>query len=119
VSDPSPAVFARNLDAEGAELPQPVDDLFRNLAFAIDAVGIDPLAQKALEAIEEWFGAGDFGGILLGIGMDEIHPQLAEEEVAHETRRRPLLLARGLGHFARFIRADLAFGFSEAGCHAP
>src|SRR5436309_1637966 len=74
-----PAVFARNLDAEGAELPQLVDDLFRNLAFAIDAVGIDLLAQKALEVIEEWFGAGDFGGILLGIRMDEIHPQVQSQ----------------------------------------
>src|SRR6266566_7107043 len=103
-----PAVLAWNLDAEGTELLQSVDDLFRNLAFAIDAVGIDLLAQKALEAVEEGFGAGDFGGILLGIGMDEIHPQVAQEELADETRRRPFLFARGFGDVARFFGTDFS-----------
>src|SRR6267142_772337 len=53
--------------------------------------------------------------ILFGVGMDQIHPQVAEEELAHETGRRPLLLACGFGDFARFFSADFPLlGFGES-----
>jgi hypothetical protein len=44
--------------------------------------------------------------------MDEIHPQVAEEQLTHETRRRPLLFAGRFGDFPRFLGADFAFRFS-------
>src|SRR6267142_348547 len=80
-----------------------------------NAVGVDRFAQEPLELVEKRLGAGDFVRILFGVGMDQIHPQVAEEELAHETGRRPLLLACGFGDFARFFSADFPLlGFGES-----
>ena len=112
-----PPVLAGNLDAEGAELPQALNHVLGDFAFPIDAVGVDVLAQEPLELVEERLGAGDFVRILFGVGMDQIHPQVAEEELADETRRRPLLLACRFRDFTRLLGADRAFRLCE-GSHA-
>ena len=74
-----PIIFPRDLDAERAELAQPVDDVVGNLALAIDAIGVHVFPQEPLELVEERFGAGDFVSILFGVGMNQVHPQRAEE----------------------------------------
>src|SRR3989442_12563675 len=93
----------------------PYTTLFRsdygvgNLAFAVDAVGVDRLTQQALELLEERLRPPDLFGILLGVGVDQVHPQLAEEQGADEARRGPLLLPRRFVDLARLIGADLGF----------
>ncbi len=113
------AVLARDLDAECPQLPQPVDDVLRNLALAIDAIGVDLFTQESLEFVEEWFGASDFVRILFGVRVNQVHPQLAEKQVAYETRRGPFLFACRFGDFTRLVGADFPlFGLGE-GSHAP
>src|SRR2546422_4842536 len=104
-----PAVFARDLDPEGAQIAQAMDHGFGDLALAVDAVRVD-LAEQPLELVEERLRPPHLVGILLGVGMDEVEAELPEEQVAYEAGRNPLLLARGLGDFARFSGTDLALG---------
>src|SRR2546422_449269 len=75
-------------------------------------------AQPFLEQLERLLRPPDLFGILLGVGVDQVHPQLAEEQVADEARRGPLLLARRFGDLARLIGADRAFRLGGRGGHA-
>ena len=113
-----PIIFPRDLDAERAELAQPVDDVVGNLALAVDAIGIDVLAEESLELVEKRFRAGDFVRVLFGVGVNQVHPQLAEEQVADEAGRRPFLLACRFGDLTRLVGADLSFGRGESS-HVP
>src|SRR2546421_476487 len=47
----------------------------------------------------------------------EVEPQPAQEQIAHEAGRGPLLLARGLGDFARLVGADLALRSRDGSGH--
>src|SRR5216117_3066610 len=76
-----------------------LDHLVGDLAFAVDPVGVHLVAQEPLQLFEERSRALGVVGCRLGIGMDQLHPELAEEEIAHEARRGPLLLSRGFGDF--------------------
>src|SRR3989449_6033218 len=49
--------------------------------------------------------------------MDQLHPELAEEEIAHEARRGPLLLSRGFGDFPCLGGADFPFRRGDRGRH--
>src|SRR6266704_2096003 len=104
--------------SRGIEIPQALNHVLGDFAFAIDAIGVDLLAQEAFELVEKWFGAGDFVRILFGVGMNQIHPQVAEEELADKARRSPLHLARRFRDFTRLCGADWAFRLGE-GSHAP
>ncbi len=48
-----PAVLARDLDAERPDRAQAVDDVFGDLALAVDRVRVHLLAQERLELCEE------------------------------------------------------------------
>src|SRR6266705_2067210 len=48
-----PAVFARDLDAERAQLAQPRDQARRNLRVALDLLGIHLVAQEGFESLEK------------------------------------------------------------------
>src|SRR5207245_5281576 len=76
-----PAILARDLDAERAQLSQPLDHRVRDLALPVDPIGVDVLAQKPLESLEKWLGPRDLLGVLPGVGMDQLLPQFAAEEV--------------------------------------
>src|SRR5207249_3667710 len=90
------------------------DDVAGDLALAVDAIGVD-LLHQAREPIEKRLGASDFGGILVGIGMDEVEAQRAEKQVADEAGRGPLRLARCFRDVARFGGTDGAPGFGGGG----
>ena len=47
-------------------------------------------------------------GIELRLRVDEVEPQVAEEELLAEARLLPALLARALGDLSGFLLADLA-----------
>src|SRR5207249_7821571 len=104
-------------DPERAQIAQALDYGFGDLALAVDAVRVDLLAQQPLELVEERLRAPHLFRILLGVGMDEVEAELPEEQIAHEARRDPLLLARGLGDFARLGGADLGLRGRSGGGH--
>src|SRR3989441_11972887 len=99
-------MLARDLDSERAEVAQALDHGVGDRALAVDAVRVDLLAEQPLEFLEEWLRPSHLFGILLGVRVDQVEAELPEEQVAHEARRDPLLLARGLGDFARLGGAD-------------
>jgi len=112
-----PAVLPGDLDAERAQLPQALNHRLGDFAFAIDAVRVDVVPQEALELVEEGLGAADLLRSLLGIGVHEVEPQPAQEQIADEARRGPLLLACGLGDFAGLVGADLALRRRDGSGH--
>src|SRR2546425_1282347 len=71
-----------------------------------------------LEFLEERLRASHLFGVLLGVRVDQVEAELPEEQVAHEARRGPLLLARGLGDFARLGGADFALRGRSGGGHS-
>src|ERR1051325_2811032 len=107
-ADPEAAVLLGDFHAPGAELVEAVEEGVVVLAFRVDGVGVDVLAEEAIHLIEEVVRFGLVGGGLLGEGVDEVDVELAEEEVADERRLFPFRLARSLGDFHRL---DRAFGF--------
>src|SRR5712691_9107575 len=114
LGETEPAILARDLDAERPHRLECLDDLAGDLALAVDAIGVD-LLHQARQAVEERFGAGDFSGILLGIGMDEVEAQGAEEQVANEAGRGPPRLARRFRDIARLGGTHGTLGFGGGG----
>src|SRR5207245_3522917 len=100
------AAAARDLDAERAELPEPVDDVRRHLARAVDLVAVDLVLEERLEGLEKGPRARLVLGIGLRVGVDEVETELAVEQVADEALRPPRRFAGGLGHLAGLARAD-------------
>src|SRR5581483_7903605 len=102
--EPEPAVLLRDLDAEGAELPEPVDDLLRVLARLVDRDGVDLLAQERLQRVVELLKLRP----PLPHGrkrVDVLQEEVAEEELAQEGPSRPFLLAGLLGDLSRLFLA--------------
>ena len=98
-----PAVLLGNLDAEGAELPEPLDHVGGNLALPVDPIAVDPLDEESLQPLHERPGALHVGGIHGGEGVDELESERALEQLPDEAGCLPLLLAGALGDLARFL----------------
>ena len=79
-----PTVLARDLDAEGPEIAQPLDDLGRDPGVALDLLAVHLLAQEAGEPVHEIAGATLLFGIRFGMRVDEIQLEAAQEQLAHE-----------------------------------
>jgi len=99
------AVLLRDLHPEGAELGEPLDDRRGNLPVPVDRVGIDLLDEKPLEArhVVAELGALGRGG---RERMDEVEPEVAEEDLLQKRGRLPLALAGLFGDAACFVGAD-------------
>ncbi len=106
VAEALPAVFLGDLHAEGAQPPQAVQHGFGVLAGAVDLGRVDLVLQERLHLPEELL---ELGPLFLGQGegVDEIEPEVAQEELADEAGGFPLLLPRGLGHLPGLEFADL------------
>ena len=94
---PEPAELLRNLDAKCAELREVVEDALRDLAGAIDLVGIDVLFEKCFERLEEFIAEFAIRDALQRQRVERGEIAAAHEEPADETLARHV--ARGLGHF--------------------
>ncbi len=93
------AVLGGDLHAEGAEPLQPVDHGLWVLTRAVDLFGVDLLGEETLETRAEF---GEFRPLgTVGERVDQARAEIAEEQLADETRLFPLFFARVLGDFAR------------------
>ena len=106
--EPEPAVLLGHLHAERAELLEPVDHGVGDAGVALDRQRVDVLDQERPQALEEPLAALDRLGVELRLGMDQVEPQAAEEEVLAEARQLPLALAGLLGDLTGFTFGDLA-----------
>ncbi len=61
---------------------------------------VDGLQQERPQALEEPLAALDRLGVELRLRMDQVQPQVAEEEVLAEARQLPIALAGLLGDLA-------------------
>ena len=93
------AVLPRDLHPEGAELREAADDLLGVLAGLVDRHRIDPLLEEAPHPVVE-VAEGRSVRLLDGVGVDEVQPEAAEEQVFQEARALPFPLAGGLGDVA-------------------
>jgi len=95
-------VLARDLDPERADRAQLREHALGDGAVAIDRVGVEPL-EEVSQAGEERRRARGLAPVGLGEGIDQLHPQPAEEQLAQEARARPAVFARGLRHIAGLL----------------
>ena len=104
------AVLLGDLHAEGAQLAQPVEHVLRVLAGGVDLHRVDLVAQQLLDRLEEGPELGPLLVLVAGQreGVDQVEPEVAEEELAQEAGLGPLLLAGRLRHRHRLRFADLA-----------
>jgi hypothetical protein len=103
IREPEPAVLPRDLDAEGAELREPVEHLLRDPALSVDGVAIDVGASVTLERRQERRGPELLLGLRLGMRMDEAEVGATLEERLREAPLLPVLLACVLGDFPGFV----------------
>jgi hypothetical protein len=105
VREPEAAVLLRDLHAEGAHLPQVLDHLVRVLAGGVDLHGVHVVAEETLHLVVE---RGELGALRARqrIGMDEVEPEVPQEQLAHEAGLRPFLLARGFRDLQGFPFGD-------------
>src|SRR4051812_34544400 len=101
------AVLLGDLHAERAELLEAVDDLFGDLRVALDLQRVDVLDEERAQALEEGLALLDRGGVELGLRVDEVELEVAEEQLLAEARELPVALARVLGDLPGFLLADV------------
>src|SRR5262249_37407266 len=93
-----------DLDAEGAEPPEAVDDVLRILARLVDRDRVDLLAKEALQLVVE---LAELGPFLLhdGEGVNVVEQEVPEEQLAEEGSPGPGLLAGFLRDLPRLLLA--------------
>jgi hypothetical protein len=92
------AVLLGDLHAEGAELLEPLDDVLGDLRVALDLERIDPLLEEGAHPDQEGVALGRQLGGGLGLGVDDLRLEVAEEQLLAEAGLLPLGLAAGLSH---------------------
>ena len=65
-------------------LLEALDDVVGNLRLAFDPLPVDVLGEEDAEAIEERLALLDRGRIELGLRMDQVEAEVAEEELLAE-----------------------------------
>lgn len=101
------AVLAVDLHAERAELLESGERLVGDAGLAFDAGAVDPGLAELAEGREEGLAAP--GVLLRGerVGMDEVQPEPAEEELLGEAGLVPVTLTGGLGGLPGLVCGDL------------
>src|SRR5262249_10601976 len=87
------------------DLRETFEVLRRNLACAIDLIGIDMFAQISFELAQKLFASGAILCSLCGVRMDSIEIVASDEQVAGETAAVFKRIARGLRKLERFALA--------------
>jgi hypothetical protein len=108
-------VFGRDLDGEGADVTQSLNDLFGDLPFAVDLVAVHLVPHESLEPLQERAGTLDLDGVQLGVWVDQVDPEIPIEHLADEAGSLPLLLACGFRDFAGFFSVASCGGAPGAG----
>ena len=94
------------------------------LRVALDLQRVDVLDEERPQALEEPLALLDGLGVEPRLGMDQVEPQAAEEEVLAEARQLPLALAGLLGDLAGFAFGDCVamhacYRYARAGVVPP
>jgi hypothetical protein len=110
LGEPEPAVLARNLDPERAQVAQPLDHVGGDPGVALDLVRVHLLAQESLEPAEELAPALLLFRIRLRVRVQEPQLQASQEQLANERGSGPRGLARSLGHGAGFLLGGVGDG---------
>src|SRR3954452_1950170 len=76
--------IARGSSCQGAQVLEALDDVFGNLRLAVDLLPVDALGEEDAEALEQRLALLDRGRIELGLRMDEVEAEVAEEELLAE-----------------------------------
>src|SRR5262249_24438172 len=105
--EPETAVFLGDLHPHRADLLEALDDLVGDLRVALDLVRIYLIDEEFPQRGEEFLALFDRLGAELRLGMDQVKPEVAEEELLAEARQLPLLLARGFGDLPGLAFADV------------
>jgi hypothetical protein len=105
--EPEPAVLLGHLHAHGADALESVDDVVRDLRGALDLERVDLGLEDLPQLGEELLALLGRGGVELGLRVDEVQTEVAEEELLAEARQLPLRLAGRLGDLACFLLADV------------
>jgi hypothetical protein len=110
-----PAVLGVDLHAEGAELLEPVDHLVGDPGVALDDGRVDLRLHEVAELGEELLAA--LGRLVgrKGVGVDEVEPEAAEEQLLGEAGLAPVLLPGGLRHLTGFPLGDGGTGGGGGG----
>src|SRR3954468_6330605 len=99
---PKPAILGRDLHSESSHSEKLVDVLLRNLAGAIDLVGIDIRFQILAELLQEWIALNAIFVTLRGIRKDPREIALTDKQVAGETAPFVQWITGGFCEFQRF-----------------
>ena len=84
-----------------------VDDVVGDLRVALDLERVDLALEELAQLGEELLALLDRGRVELGLRMDEVEPQVAEEQLLAEARELPLGFACRLGDLACFLLRDV------------
>jgi hypothetical protein len=103
LTQPQSPVLLGDLHAEGAQVLEALDDVLGDLGFALDPLPIDALGEEDAETLEERLTLLDRGRIELGLRVDQLEAEVAEEEFLAERRLGPLGLTAVLGDLLRLL----------------
>ena len=104
---PQAAILRRHLHPERAELLEAVDDLVGDPCLALDAQRVDLTDQEVAQRGEEALALLDGRRVELGLWMDQVEAEVAEEELLAEARQLPFALARRLGDLPCLLLGDV------------
>ena len=96
-----PAVLLGDLHAQCAEALQPVDHALGNPRLTLDLERVDLGLEEFAQLGQESLSLLHRLRIETRLGMDQIEPEVAQEQFLGEARQLPLRLARGLRDLAR------------------
>src|SRR4028118_2224610 len=92
---PEAPVLPRPLPPERARGLPPVHDVIGKPRLALDLQGIDGGLEELAQLREKPLALLHRDGIELGLRVDQVQPQVAQEELLAEAGQLPVLFARG------------------------
>ena len=95
--EPEAAVLLGDLHAHRADALEALDDLVGDLGVALDLQRVDLVLEELAQRGEETLALLGRLGVEPRLRVDQVEPEVAEEQLLAEARQLPLLLARGLG----------------------
>ncbi len=105
--EPEAVVLLGHLHAHRADPLEALDDLVRDLRVTLDLqrvdLGLEEVPQRGEETLALLHGLG----VEPRLRMDQVEPEVAEEQLLAEARQRPVLLSGGLGDLPCFAFAHV------------
>src|SRR5450755_981426 len=90
-----PTVLLRHLDPQRTDLLEPVDHVVGDLRVTLDLERIHLGLEEPAQSPEETLALFDHLRVQPRLRMDQIEPEVTQEQLLAETRQLPLRLTRG------------------------